>query len=320
MKRIKDIWELLDSIAAQTYSNIETVLVVEHSNELYNLFKDYISKIPKANFKLVFNDTEFGLAANRNLGIKEAGGNIIAFVDDDAVLFPNWAEAMVQIYDNDESVIGVTGPILPLWEDASMNWFPKEFYWMFSCTYYDSPEPMEVRNGYGTNISFRREAFDLSGLFLTQLGAKGGGGWLGKQKLTGEETEFSIRVKRKTGKRIIYHPDVSVYHKVYKYRIKIASLAWRGFELGYTKAMFNRVFNDKSNKDKVLNTEYKLLKRVFVNLIPDILKGLFRHPVVALRKSCVTMIVLSSVTVGFLYCFFTDPFNKKNILQETMQK
>ncbi len=32
------------------------------------------------------------------------------------------------------SVVGVTGPVFPLWEDESMSWFPDEFSWIWGGT------------------------------------------------------------------------------------------------------------------------------------------------------------------------------------------
>jgi len=77
--------------------------------------------------KVILNDGKYGLSTARNVGIKHANGDIIVFVDDDVLLCPDWAEKMVEAY-KDNAIIGVTGPAFPLWEDASMAWFPKEFY------------------------------------------------------------------------------------------------------------------------------------------------------------------------------------------------
>lgn len=163
-KQIKDIQDLLDSIKTQSYPNIETIFVVERSQELFTILKAKEKEIP--NLKVIFNDATPGMSASRNLGIKEAKGQIVAFVDDDAVLTNKWAEETARVYDSYSEIIGLTGPIMPLWEEPSMAWFPREFYWLFSCTYYDWTEPMEVRNGYGTNISFRKEVFER-GFFCT---------------------------------------------------------------------------------------------------------------------------------------------------------
>ncbi|MCL0073618.1 glycosyltransferase [Dehalococcoidia bacterium] len=153
-ERLGDIYELLNSIKAQSYPDIETIFIAERSPELYERVKEYgeeifrdsvetgrdsveirslnldeAQPIPKnLPFKVLFNDGEPGLSAARNLGIKEAKGDIIAFVDDVVVLFSDWAEEMVKSYE-DDSIIGVTGPAFPLWEDESMKWLPEEFYW-----------------------------------------------------------------------------------------------------------------------------------------------------------------------------------------------
>ena len=177
--RLRDITELLDSIQAQTYQNIETLIVTERLPELADSIRRYITEKGYPRMQVLHNEGEWGASSARNLALGQAKGDIIAFVDDDAIPFPDWAEEIVKIYADDSSVIGVTGPILPLWEEESMNWFPREFYWIFSCTYWDMETITEVRNGYGTNLSFRREA--LSGeLFKTSMGLRGGGrgvGW-----------------------------------------------------------------------------------------------------------------------------------------------
>lgn len=297
--RVKDILELLDSIRAQTYNHTETILVIERSTELFNRIKQYAKEKAIPNVKVVFNRGEPGLSAARNLGVKEARGDIIAFIDDDALPSPNWAEETVMTY-KDKSVIGVTGPILPLWKDEPMDWFPDELDWILSCAAFSGiTTKSEIRNVFGANMSFRREAFDSSGLFLTHLGAKGGGE-TGKHELVGDETEFSIRVKRRTGKHILYNPHIKAWHKVYKYRVTPPVIARRAYWEGYTKAMFNKCYRNSGSKEKLLDVEYQLLGRILGRLLPGILMGFFKHPIIAWRKLSVTIIVLSFVALGYL--------------------
>ena len=293
MDRFKDITELLDSIKTQSYRNIETIVVAERSPELAKNIRNYVQEKNYQNVFVLFNEGGWGISSNRNLGIKQASGGIVAFVDDDALLLPNWAEETAKAYAEDGSIIGLTGPILPLWEDESMAWFPREFYWIFSCTYWEWTEPTEVRNGYGTNMSFRREAFDQCGYFKTSLGVKGG--WQGPG---GEETEFSIRVKQQTHKRIVYHPNIKVKHKVYRYRLSNSFIRKRAYWEGYTKAMFGRLYH--SNDEAVLSTEHELLHRIFSRLIPSSLKLLFNQPKVALCRLWVTILVLACAATGYL--------------------
>jgi glycosyltransferase involved in cell wall biosynthesis len=214
-ERLNDVLELLDSVKAQNYPRIETIVVVERSTELLDRIKQYANEKLQLPVKTVFNYGEQGLSAARNLGIKEANGDIIAFVDDDALLLPDWADEMVKSYE-DASVIGVTGPISPLWKDELVDWFPSEFDWILGATGFSGLEEIkDVRNVFGANMSFRKEAFSSSGVFLTYLGAKGGGA-SGKHELVGDETELSMRVKKKTGKRLVFNPGAGIMHKVYK--------------------------------------------------------------------------------------------------------
>ena len=305
LDRLKDISELLDSIKAQTYDHTETIFVIERSRELYDRVQAYAEEKAVPNMEVVFNHGEPGLSAARNVGVKQAKGDIIAFVDDDALLFPDWAEEMVKTYE-DSSAIGATGAVLPLWKDVPMGWFPDEFDWVFGCSNFSGlMEKQEARNVFGTNMSFGREAFDSSGLFLNHLGAKGGGE-SGKHELVGDETELSIRVRRKTGKRLLFNPSVKVKHKVYKYRITPMFIARRAYWEGYTKATFNRSCRDGNSDEKLLRVEYDLLRRILTKLFPNILKGFFRNPVIAWRKLSVTIIVLFSVAFGYFSSSFSS--------------
>ena len=76
-ERLDDIRDLLESIRAQTYPDIETIFVAERSRELYEEVKAIGQGIP--GLKVVFHDAEPGISAARNTGVREASGGIIAF-------------------------------------------------------------------------------------------------------------------------------------------------------------------------------------------------------------------------------------------------
>ena len=310
MERLRDVTELLDSVKSQTYSNIETLIVAERLPELASSIKGYVQEKGYSNVQVLYNynQDEWGSYSSRNLGIEQAQGDILAFIDDDALLFPDWAEETVRSYAEDGSVIGFTGPILPLWEHDSMAWFPKELYWIFSCTYWDWTEKTEVRNGYGTNISFLREAFDSCDAFRSSLGVEKGWGKSDWQRPGAKETEFSLRVTQKTGKRIVYNPNIRVKHKVYRYRLAASFIAKRAYWEGYAKAWLNKW--GRSSNRKVLATEYDLLRSIFFNLLPYSLSLLFKHPIIALRRLWVTALVLSCVTSGYLIYNLSSLFRR----------
>lgn len=307
-ERRKDISELLDSIKSQTYPNIETLFVAERSKELLIAIKRYLERENIPNVQLLFNNGERGASAARNQGIKNVRGDIIAFVDDDVVLFPNWAEEIVKTYVQDSFIIGVTGPALPLWEDESMKWFPEEFHWIISCTtWFDWDEIMDIRNVWLENASFKREAFKLAGLLDTRLGPQdsvmGFKGRELKEGVISEEVEFSLRVKKRTGKRIVYNPQVKVWHRVYTYRLKWKYIVQWSYWIGLSKRILKSSSKD-FKKENLISQEYHLLKRVLTRLLPRILKEFFCHPAIALRRFLVTVVILTFVALGYFSGLF----------------
>jgi GT2 family glycosyltransferase len=301
-QRLKDICQLLDSIKVQTYPNVETIFVGERSEELVGRVRAYAIETGVSNLSVLFNDSELGISASRNLGIKEAKGDIVGFVDDDVILCPEWAEEMVKTYQN-ERVIGVTGPALPLWQEKSAPWFPEEFYWIISCTAWcDWKEVREVRNAWGHGMSFKREAFQYCQFFDT-FGRTDGANEAGKRGPVGDDTEFCINLRNKSGKAIMYNPKAKLYHKVYSYRLAPRFIRRQAYWQGYAKAMFNKIYS--SSGEKVLETEHRLLGRILLRLFPDMMAQFFGHPVLAWKRLCLTISVLLHLTIG--YCSATLP-------------
>jgi glycosyltransferase involved in cell wall biosynthesis len=295
-ERISDIFEMLDSIKAQTYPDIETIFVIERSDELLKRVNDHIKQNDIAQVKPVFIQNKIGLSGARNAGITHAGGEIIAFIDDDVVLFPDWAEEMLKAY-KDESIIGITGPGLPKWEDQNMSWLPKEMYWIVSATAFIGwQEPTPARSAWGMNMSFRREAFDYC-LFSAQCGQTSGGKEAWKAGPV-DDADFSINLRLKSKRLIMYMPQVKVYHKVYKYRLSNKFIRGQCYWQGYTKALLKKMYPSDADT-RGLVREFNLLQRILFGLIPRSLISLFRKPKVAGKHLSLTFKVLYFVALGY---------------------
>jgi GT2 family glycosyltransferase len=292
VERLVDIYALFDSIQAQTYPNFEVIFVAERSQELMQKVQHYVSSSGMSRARILFNDGESGLSAARNIGIKEAAGEIIGFVDDDTVLFPDWAAETVRTFA-DETVIGITGPAIPLWEDESMAWFPAEFYWIISCTAWDREDTIkEVRNAWGMNMAFRREAFEKAGLFSNQHGFHKG--------IMAEDNEFSLRVREKTSKRLMYIPAVKVKHRVHGYRLSTRFIKARSYWIGYSRRMMKKTVKTNSG-NRLLSQEQRLLRRILFHLVPCIAAEIFFRPHVAWKLMRLCFVSLSSVARGYLH-------------------
>lgn len=316
MDRLKDVAELLDSIKTQPYPNVETIFVAERSTELMEQVRSYASQNNISALKVLFNCGDPGLSAARNVGIKEAIGDIIAFVDDDVIPFPDWAEEMVKTYE-DETIIGATGPALPLWKDGEADWLPKEFDWIISCTAFSEWDQLtDARSVWGMNMSFRKEAFALAGGFSTDIGGIQG------KRLHSEEVELSDRIRRQTKKRIVFNPKVRVEHKVYKYRLAPKYIARTSYWMGYTRHGLKEICIESDKDGDLLYIEHRLLRNILTRLPLNILNTFFHNPVIAWRKTSVAVIALSSVAFG--YCYYTvDNFAcglRNNKKKESPQK
>lgn len=306
LDRLKSTLELLDSIKAQTYPRIETVLVVEKSMKLFDHVKRYAAEKALHQMKVLFNHGEQGASAARNLGIQQAKGDIIAFVDDDVILSSDWAEEMIKTYD--ESIIGVTGLADPLWECSPPRWLPEEFYWIIGCTtWLDGEGIREVRNVWTMNASFKRETFDKGVLFSTTIGPYGGSMKGREKNKISEDLEFSMKARRSTGKRIVHNPKVKVKHRVTKDRISWEYIIQWSYWIGASRKELKRLYPEDKGQPSVIDTEYNLLKRIFTRLFPDILKGFFTNPIIAWHKFAVTITVLSCVTLGYLISPILSP-------------
>jgi GT2 family glycosyltransferase len=274
----------IDSLVNQDYTDKEILIVMDKNDDLYSMF---LSSIPK--WVNIIINTQPGLSEARNLGIKNANGDIIIFIDDDAVVDKYYTLNILKNYD-DEKVIGVFGKILP---KGKPN-YPEELCWIGGFTNKGfSEERCEVRNGYGCNMSFRRIVFDKVGLFNNNFGRTG------KKLSTCEETEFSIRaLNYLSDSKIIYDPSVIVYHKVHEYRQTVKYMIKRSYGEGIAKARINKLCG---NNDKALSTEDKYLKYLLINAIPAYMKHIIsgRNIMTNGKNIILIFVVIFSVGVGY---------------------
>lgn len=206
-ERWTELRAAVDSVLAQTRP-VRDVVVVADNNE--GLLERARGELDGAT--VVPNVQESGLAGARNSGALAAQGELIAFLDDDAVADPFWVQELEYGF-GDPSVMGVGGVVDPLWAGSRPVWFPEEFNWTVGCTYRGMPtEAAPLRNLIGANMAIRREVFDAVDGFRPELGRL-------------EETEFCIRASQRfPERRWLYWPPARVRHRVSTQRA-----TWRFF-------------------------------------------------------------------------------------------
>lgn len=95
----KYIREALDSVLSQTYENLEIIVVDDGSS-------DHTPEIVRTHHPMIrhIGQKNGGAAKARNLGIGEASGEMIAFLDSDDIRFPTKAEQQVAYFESHPDV------------------------------------------------------------------------------------------------------------------------------------------------------------------------------------------------------------------------
>ncbi len=163
-RRWDDILAAVASVRRQSRPAHEIVVVVDHNPALQTRLtaelaaqgRDTPAGEPATPVTVVANQQPRGLSGGKNTGVAVAAGDVIAFLDDDAVAERDWLRYLAGSY-LDDGVAGVGGLTLPSWDTARPSWFPEEFDWVVGCNYRGMPATRQpVRNLLGGNASFRR--------------------------------------------------------------------------------------------------------------------------------------------------------------------
>jgi GT2 family glycosyltransferase len=142
-------------------------------------------------------------AEKRDRGAREASGELLAIIDDDAYPVREWlAKAAVHFEDGAAAAVG--GPGMPPPSDSPgrriSGWIYESPLVSGGYTYRYRPGRMRDVDDYPTSsLIIRKSDFFAAGGFDT-------GYW------PGEDTILCLKLTHELGKRIVYDPEVRVYH------------------------------------------------------------------------------------------------------------
>ena len=195
----------LQSVLSQSYPNFEVLVVLNGDSA-----KALIPSLKRYPIRLLY-ESHLGVCRARNQAIQQASGNVLCFIDDDAVAHPQWLREIVKGF-GDQSVACAVGRVVP----DGPTYFPSEdtrFYfgdravsaWTIGPegNWYQAVLSGNVI-GFGCNMAFRGDFFQNCTLFPEDLGA---GSLVG----AGDENYMYVQVL-KNGFRIFHNPEAVVTH------------------------------------------------------------------------------------------------------------
>ncbi|MBA3691926.1 MAG: glycosyltransferase family 2 protein [Acidobacteria bacterium] len=216
------IAEAVESVLAQTFPIFEIIVVDDGSSdnteEIIVKFGDKVKYIKQ-------NNGGVGLA--RNTGVKNSGGEFIAFLDADDIWFPQKIEHQIQLFQTDDKIGLITtgmrefyqkGKTVHIYSDGKNGWCAESLLLL---------EPVVV--GPGSTTLVKREVFEQIGGFDET-----------KELHPWEDWEFCYRVAREF--RLAFLPEILVEYRNHGGN---GHLQIPRFERAMNLA-FEKIFNDNA--------------------------------------------------------------------------
>jgi len=210
----------------------EEIIIIEQGsgNQVENIIKNFKNN----SLDLIYiKDLGYGRSRALNFGIKNSQGDILGFTDDDCVVSKDWILNLKEEVKSSPDFSAITGRVL-----AEPGFEAKEFLNLVKST--TRKETTSPKNPWrigcsGCNMFIKREVFDSIGYFDERLGS-------GSEFKSAMDGDIIYRILKANGK-VIYSPDILVYHNAwrekednallrYNYAIGLGAFAGKHLVLG----------------------------------------------------------------------------------------
>ncbi len=202
---LEHLEECLDSLKAQTYPELEVILVINGSKDGST---DYARKRFGDFVRIIELPENIGYTGGNNVGLRVARGEYLALLNDDTRLHPDWLGKMIEALEKQPDYGMAACKILSYYQPENIDNVGHIFY--RDGTFrgrgrlekdrgqYDREE--EVLSPSGCAFLVRRAALDKVGLLDDDF------------FIYGEDADLSLRI-RLAGWKVVYVPSSIVYHK-----------------------------------------------------------------------------------------------------------
>lgn len=205
------IYRALEHVAKNRfpYEDYEILLIDNNStdktqSECERFQHDY----PQAPYRYIA-ESEQGLSNARNRGIREAQGEWLIFIDDDAFMHDDYLSNLAQYLQQYPHSKSFGGRIDPLYESGEEPAWMNPWMYSIISAIDMGPEVKPFSKNYpiGANMGFHKDCLKVVGHFNPKLGRSK------KNLIGGEEKELFGKIKE-AGMPVYYFPKVIVQHVI----------------------------------------------------------------------------------------------------------
>lgn len=255
--RYQSLARALESLARSVMpSSVQwEVLVIDNNSkdQTREVIEGYCQRFPHI-FRYVF-EAKQGKSYALNTGIRLAGGDVLAFTDDDLAVDSLWLENLTAPLRS-AGWAGAGGRVLPEHGFQPQRWMDTSGrYGLAPLAMFEPSIPAGKIDEppFGANMAYRKEMFSKHGGFRLDLGPEAGG------EIKNEDVEFGARILA-AGEQIWYEPSAVVYHEVPRHRArKSYFLTW-----WYGKGRSDKRLDDSVDRLSIFGVPLFLLRRLAV--------------------------------------------------------
>ena len=209
--REKYILDAMNSVKNQIIDSSFFELVVINNNSTDNT--DVICRAfekTKGNLQYTYViEEKAGLSNARNCGIEHSKGEIITFIDDDAIAEPDFAANIINHFSKNPEIDALGGKVLPIFpNNMEPKWLSHYLNGLVTkVDFGDIVKPYSNKYPAGCNMSFRKIVFDELGGFNPNL-------------VWRNDDKYIFLKLKNAHKKTLYTPDVVVHHNIDEYRLE----------------------------------------------------------------------------------------------------
>ena len=259
--------KFLESFFSQSgsFPDCEFLLVDNNSTDgTKQVCEEYLNS-KMIQVKYIHEKTQ-GLSYARNTAVKNARGELLAFIDDDVIVDKQWLTMVRKLVDEYSEYIAMGGKVIPVWEKEKPSWAVFEGDYAIiqavfpSHDYGSEVKPYPIRtqkNPMGACMMLRKRAFEQYGLFRTDLGVSGSSLKTGGLH---EDTEFIWRMLAE-GEKMLYYPKAVVSHFVPESRSSKAYIKQWYFKSGASFTKMKHNYYDKQEYTRFVGIPRWMFKK-----------------------------------------------------------